>query len=194
MAEADRTDSVVDVSRPDGNRPDGLWKMARLDALIADPNAVEMLAQRVAGGEGLIAICRSLMVPHGRVLLWLMSDVGRFQTYQNALRASAFREADEAIAIADTPQMGVIRKVKGDGSEEVTEEDMLGHRKLQVDTRKWRAAKHAPDVYGDKVQVQAVANPGAVVDAALEMMARGLLDKMRVVSTQTGEGATDAQS
>ena len=157
---------VVDIERPDG-----LWKGVRLAEFCSEANAVgslEMLAQRVAGGEGLVGICRSLMLPHGRVLLWLMQDVERWQVYMRALRASGFVEADEAKEIADA-------------AEDTRE---------RIGVRKWRAAKHAPDVYGDKVQLQTPVNPGAVVDAALEFMARGLLDKMRVVSTQ---GPRDAE-
>lgn len=76
--------------------------------------------------------------------------------------------AAECLQIADTPMLGVIEKleqVKVAGSEDegedavpryelqVTErkvEDMLGHRKLQIETRLKLLAKWNPKKYGDR--------------------------------------------
>jgi hypothetical protein len=59
--------------------------------------------------------------------------------------------AEDIIDISDTQVEGerVVSKATG---EEVTTEDMLGHRKLQVDSRKWLLSKLAPKKYGDKLQ------------------------------------------
>lgn len=61
--------------------------------------------------------------------------------------------ADEIVEISDTPVEGVRREKSEQGVKEVTE-DMLGHRRLQVDTRKWYLSKLAPKKYGDKQHVE----------------------------------------
>jgi hypothetical protein len=58
--------------------------------------------------------------------------------------------ADEIQPIADTPQMGEIITIKGD-EREVKMCDMLEHRKLRIESRKWLLAKLAPKKYGDKL-------------------------------------------
>lgn len=58
--------------------------------------------------------------------------------------------AAEALAIADTPMEGVETVEKDDGKLETRRGDMLGHRKLQVDTRLKLLAKWDRR-YGDRV-------------------------------------------
>lgn len=64
--------------------------------------------------------------------------------------------AEECLTIADTPQLGVT--ITEDDSEKggtkKVMEDMLGHRKLQVETRLKLLAKWDPKRYGDKQQVE----------------------------------------
>ena len=58
--------------------------------------------------------------------------------------------------IADTPIEGEKTKtIDGpDGKKtEVTTGDMIDHRKLQVDARKWALARMNPKKYGDKVDL-----------------------------------------
>ena len=57
---------------------------------------------------------------------------------------------DEIVEIADTPEFGIKKVTKADGSVEQTEADMIEHRRLRIDTRKWAAAKMAPKKYGEK--------------------------------------------
>ena len=72
--------------------------------------------------------------------------------------------ADEILEIADTPQEGERTKVGGQNGTEITTEDMLGHRKLQVDARKWLLSKLAPSKYGDKLEIAGDENrPLAVI-------------------------------
>jgi hypothetical protein len=60
--------------------------------------------------------------------------------------------AEEALMIADTPVFGQ-KQVMTDQGTATTVEDMLGHRKLQIETRLKLLAKWNPKKYGDKVQV-----------------------------------------
>ena len=61
--------------------------------------------------------------------------------------------ADEIQPIADTPQMGEIITIKGD-EREVKMCDMLEHRKLRIESRKWLLAKLCPKKYGDKLGLE----------------------------------------
>jgi hypothetical protein len=64
--------------------------------------------------------------------------------------------AEEALHISNTPHFGQ-KKVYSSGEDEdsvtVTEEDMLGHRKLQIETRLKLLACWNPKKYGTKVQM-----------------------------------------
>lgn len=55
--------------------------------------------------------------------------------------------------IADTTQEGVKTRTTKDGLE-VTTGDMIEHRKLQVDTRKWALARMFPKKYGDATMLK----------------------------------------
>lgn len=57
----------------------------------------------------------------------------------------------EILEIADTPLMGIKTTIKASGVE-TTEGDMVEHRRLQIDARKWVLARMAPKKYGDKIQ------------------------------------------
>lgn len=58
---------------------------------------------------------------------------------------------DELLDITDTTQEGSIVTVGPKGTE-VKTADMIAHRTLQVDTRKWLLAKLLPARFGDKVE------------------------------------------
>ncbi len=115
------------------------------------PEIAEEILDRLASGESLRTICASSEdFPDIRsVMRWLRKDEDFRQQYARAREIWADSVVDECQHIADTPQEGVIVKELKDGSEEITREDMLGHRKLQIDTRKWAAARMSPRKYGD---------------------------------------------
>ncbi len=76
----------------------------------------------------------------------------RFRTSTRAareLQADAY--ADDVVDIADRPKRGKRTKTSADGKTETTHGDMVEHRKLQIDARKWAAAKLRPKKYGDRV-------------------------------------------
>lgn len=81
--------------------------------------------------------------------------------------------AEEALEIANTPHLGQ-KKVfsSGAGEEEdsmtVTEDDMLGHRKLQIETRLKLLAVWDPKRYGNKVQLGGDGGNPIKVEAQVE--------------------------
>lgn len=119
-----------------------------------DQAIADRICERLAEGESLRAVCRDEGFPAmATVFRWLADDayLPFREQYARAREAQAHNLADEIIDIANTPLLGVETKVKDDGGRETTEGDMLGHRKLQIDARKWYLSKVLPKVYGDKL-------------------------------------------
>lgn len=114
----------------------------------------DIICERLAKGESLRSICADEGMPHeSTVRLWVVNG-GEFATqYARAREIGYEMLADEILEISDTPLLGVETKIKSDGTRETTEGDMLGHRRLQVDSRKWMLAKMLPKKYGDKLDL-----------------------------------------
>lgn len=139
---------------------------------IADPLTPEILRQRQGEGETLREIAESWVVPYGRLLSWVAQQGDLSDELRRAREVHAHELVAEAVEIADTPQVGVRTKTTEDGTETV-EEDMLGHRKLQVDTRLKAARAFLPKVYGENVKHEI---SGVVtLDAVLAVMDAQLL-------------------
>lgn len=131
----------------------------------------ERICTRLENGESLNSICKDKNMPDERtVRRWVMDDVNGFAPkYTRAREIGYSRLAEEILEIANTPVVGIKKVTKpvttrdkesgdiiptGETLEEVTEGDMLEHRKLQVETRKWILCKMLPKVYGDKQQIE----------------------------------------
>jgi hypothetical protein len=116
------------------------------------------ICQRLANGESLNAMCKSDNLPSiTTVINWLADEryAAFLAKYVRAREAQADTLFDQILEIADTPFPGITETVKPDGTVETKKEDMLGHRRLQVDARKWAASKLAPKKYGDKLDIDA---------------------------------------
>ena len=115
--------------------------------------AAEICA-RLSLGRSLRSICRDEDMPENRtVFLWLAKHPEFVQQYARAREVQADALFDEALDIADTPVVGVKTVTKATGVE-TTEGDMIEHRRLQIDTRKWIAGKLRPKKYGDRSQME----------------------------------------
>ena len=84
---------------------------------------------------------------------WLAQIDAFCQQYMRAREIWADAEFETMMHIADTPQLGEKTKETATGIE-VTTGDMIEHRRLQVDTRKWALARMSPRKYGDKVGLE----------------------------------------
>jgi hypothetical protein len=114
------------------------------------------ICNRIADGESLRAICAEVEMPDkATVFRWLLAEGHKdfSNQYSRARGIQADVLFDEIHQIADTPQKGTktVRRGEGDNSTvETTEADMIEHRRLQIDARKWLIGKMAPKKYGDK--------------------------------------------
>lgn len=117
------------------------------------PELVEEICDRLIEGETLRAICRDQHMPSYRsVYRWCLASPEISSRIARAREAGFDAIADEALEIANTPKQGVRTEESDDGFKTVRD-DMLGHRKLQVETRLKLLAKWAPKKYGDKIDV-----------------------------------------
>lgn len=120
------------------------------------------ICERLANGESLQAICRDDAMPRReKVLRWLAANPDFRTQYALAREEQADLLADQIVEIADTPFMGI--KIK-DGR--VIECDMIEHRRLQVDARKWFASKVAPKKYGDRVATELTGKDGGPIETS----------------------------
>ncbi|NDF51355.1 MAG: terminase [Betaproteobacteria bacterium] len=109
------------------------------------------IAQRLSDGEPLRQICRDAHMPHWtNIYEWMARDQDLSVRIARAREAGYDKMAEECLEIADTPNFGEKRTEHEDGVS-VTTEDMLGHRKLQIETRLKLLAKWNPKKYGDRV-------------------------------------------
>ena len=110
------------------------------------------ICQEIAGGLSLRSVCLLEGMPHiSTVLDWVNRRPEFAEQYARAREARADMLAEDMLHIADTPQMGVVTKETEKGTF-ITTGDMIEHRRLQVDARKWNAARMAPKKYGDKTE------------------------------------------
>jgi hypothetical protein len=124
------------------------------------------ICSRLATGEMMTAICRDIGVPVKTVNDWRLQDAEIRAKFDEARDLGYDAIAEDCLFIADTPELGVIEKLErvpvGDGEgagsfqmvvTERRQEDMLGHRKLRIDTRLKLLSKWDPRRYGDKMQL-----------------------------------------
>lgn len=115
----------------------------------------DAICERLATGLSLRAICRNKSMPNkSTVFRWLAQNSEFSDQYARAREAQADLYVDEMVSIADTPQIGKKTKRTSDGKTEETTFDMTEHRRLQIETRKWVAARMRPKKYGDKLDVE----------------------------------------
>jgi hypothetical protein len=129
-----------------------------------DPEIARKICEQLSDGIPLRKICRDNEgFPAWRTVYdWMARDdalgskgVGLSASIARARDIGYDALAEECLLIADTPQFGKIQTVTDKGAS-TTVEDMLGHRKLQIETRLKLLAKFHPTKYGDRVAIEGV--------------------------------------
>lgn len=134
-----------------------------------DPEIARIICEQLSEGVPLRQICRENEgFPAWRTVYdWMGRDEELSASIARARDIGYDALAEECLQIADNIKVG-IRKVYSSGAEEgedsmtVTEEDMLGHRKLQIETRLKLLAKFHPTKYGDRVAIEGVEGGAAI--------------------------------
>ena len=146
------------------------------------PERCQEICDRLSKGEPLTVICSDAHMPHDSVVRDWMAHNEEFSRDIARARELGFDAiAWEAKQIADTPLMGEETTIKASGVE-TKRADMLGHRKLQIETRLKLLAKWDPKRYGDKLAIGGADDLGPIKtmdDAALDAKLSALLEKAR---------------
>jgi len=144
----------------------------------------DQICDLVSNGVNLRSVCRMQGMPAWRTVYdWVVAKPDFAARLARAREMGYDALAEEALEISNNPVTG-IKKVYSSGSEEgkdvvtVTEEDMLGHRKLQIETRLKLLACWDPSKYGSRTTLAGDAKNPVVIDAAKE--AKDLLDALLV--------------
>ena len=125
---------------------------------IYTPELADRICELIATHpKGLETLCKMYPdLPSPRIIRkWLTEpDKSDFlHQYEISLSMRADNLFDEIIEIADSPQIGETITTKA-GEKEITQADMIQHRRLRIDARKWVVSKLLPKKYGDSTQVQ----------------------------------------
>ena len=122
-----------------------------------DPAIARVICEQLSEGIPLRQICRdNAGFPAWRTVYdWMGKDEALSASIARARDIGYDALAEECLLIADTPQFGQKQVMTDDGTA-TTVEDMLGHRKLQIETRLKLLAKFHPSKYGDKVGLHGV--------------------------------------
>lgn len=122
-----------------------------------DPEvALGICEELSATDRSLASICQADNMPEVRtVYRWLEADEAFRQQYARAKSLQADVLAAQVVDISNTPEEGVKTKTDKDGNLLVETGDMVEHRRLKIDARKWYASKLAPKKYGDRLALDA---------------------------------------
>ena len=131
----------------------------------------DAICERLADGESLRSICLDENMPRvPTVLRWLSTNEAFRSQYAHARELQADALADQILDISNTPVMGITETTKEWGLE-IKRSDMIEHRRLQIDARKWYAGKLRPKVYGNNIEPENN-------DATLSDAVNKLIDKL----------------
>lgn len=142
------------------------------------PELAAEICERLSNGEPLRQICRDDHMPAWTAVYeWMARDEALSERIAHAREQGFEAIAEEALVIADTPRWGQ-KQVMSDQGTTTTVEDMVAHRKLQIETRLKLLAKWNPKRYGDRVQLAGDAENPVRVEA--EVHADKLLQALLV--------------
>jgi len=145
-------------------------------SLYSQPLA-DAICAMLAEGKSLRAICRLMGLPESTVRGWALEHPEFAAQSVRARELGCDALADEAIEIADTPLEGVevTESTGGPNAGTSTKRgDMLGHRRLQIDTRLRLIGKWSQR-YGDKTTTELTGPNGGPVQLAAAMTDEQLL-------------------
>lgn len=139
----------------------------------------ERICERLANGETGTAICKDADMPTWSTLQrWIRTKPDFARRYRQARESGYEFWADDTVDIADQTQLGSIVTTQEWGTQ-VKTADMLEHRRLRIDARKWLLCKRARHIYGEKVQAElsgpdgepiAVSERNALMDAIVKLV------------------------
>ena len=113
---------------------------------------IRKVLSHVEEGKSLRKACEEIGIPRTTFEDWERADEALAVQYAHAREKRADLIFEEMLQIADTPKIGTIETAKEWGTE-VQTKDMVDHRKLQIETRKWMLGKMSPKKYGERLDL-----------------------------------------
>jgi hypothetical protein len=144
------------------------------------------ICEQLSEGIPLREICRQEGMPAWRTVYdWMWRNEALSTAIARARDIGYDKMAEECLYIADNLHMGK-KKVFTSGADDdedsmtVTEEDMLGHRKLQIETRLKLLAKFNPKRYGDYKAPEEKIDP-TVIDVEVRNMMDVAIKRLELI-------------
>jgi hypothetical protein len=138
------------------------------------------ICKQISEGKSLSTALKSDGMPSYRSALMMLQTNLEFRTmYEKAIESRADRLAEEILELADEAIPANL-----DGP---SKSAWVQQKRLQVDTRKWVAAKLKPKVYGDRIDVSVTDTRISVSDALKEAKQRVLTDESNIVDVAVKE-------
>jgi transposase-like protein len=144
------------ADKPEGAKPVG--RPSRYTFELSEHVCLEL-----SNGKPLRQICREVGIDWTTIYEWRRVHKDFSERFAIAREIGEEAIAAECLEIADTPAIGIVKTYRGGEVAEAREEDMLGHRRLQIDTRLKLLAKWNPSKWGDKVEQTHKGDPNAPV-------------------------------
>lgn len=146
--------------------------------------AAREICERLSGGEPLAWICKDAHMPAVRTVShWKQAHPEFRASFRVARKVGYDAIAAQALKIADTPKMGRRVEIDAEGKERVIKEDMLGHRRLQVETRLKLLAKWDWERYGDRSRQEVTGAGGGPVKTESKADVSGLtVEQLRLLA------------
>ena len=107
----------------------------------------------IENGNSLRKTLMVINLPAKTFYEWLEQDEEKSKQYARACELRADILFEEILEIANTTIEGKVIETDESGRTKEKVGDMLGHRRLQIDARKWMLGKLNPKKYGDKLEV-----------------------------------------
>tara|TARA_R110002126_G_scaffold13786_2_gene59088 strand:+ start:1124 stop:1699 length:576 start_codon:yes stop_codon:yes gene_type:complete len=153
------------------------------------PEIAKKICEQLSDGIPLRQICRENEgFPAWRTVYdWMWRDAELSTAIARARDIGYDALAEECLYISDNIQMGK-KKVftsgakKDEDSVTVTEEDMLGHRKLQIETRLKLLAKFNPKKYGEYKAAEEKIDP-MIIDAEVKNVMDVAIKRLELIRT-----------
>lgn len=112
------------------------------------------ICDKIEDGKPVRQILKEKGMPSSQTFFeWLEEDRIKSKRYAHATEIRADVIFDEIFEIADNTIEGIVIETDDHGRTKEKKGDMLGHRKLQIDARKWVLSKMQPKKYGDKLEI-----------------------------------------
>lgn len=120
---------------------------------MADAEKAQRIVDEIADtGRSLRSVCAEIEVKPSTFLRWVSEDEGLAEQYTRAMQVRADTHFSEIVEISDKQEIGTVETAKEWGTE-IKTADMVEHRRLRIDARKWVIARMNPRKYGDKLEL-----------------------------------------